>query len=178
MVLIETQRLILRTWEGSDLLPFSRMNEDPAVMEFFPGTLSHDETVGLFTRITAHIEQIGYGLFAVELKETGDFIGFIGLNNPNFTAFFTPCVEIGWRLGRQFWGRGYATEGAGACLQHGFSVLKLEEIVSFTTKANTRSIRVMERIGMVFHGEFEHPNIEEGHPLRTHVLYKIARAVS
>ncbi len=172
--IIETDRLILRTWNESDLHPFVQMNQDPQVMEFFPQTLSAEETEGLFRRISTFLEEKGFGLFAAETRQTQEFLGFIGLSVPTFTAHFTPCVEIGWRLARRFWKQGYATEGARACLNYGFSVLTLREIVSFTSKLNTRSIDVMERIGMRYRGEFDHPNLEQGHPLRTHVLYTIS----
>jgi [ribosomal protein S5]-alanine N-acetyltransferase len=172
---LETERLLLRTWRESDLLPFSAMNEDPLVMEFFPKTLSHEESTESYKRITAFIEQTGFGLFAAEDKASRGFIGFIGFNRPSFTSSFTPCIEIGWRLDRRFWNRGLATEGAKACLEYGFSSLDLNEVVSFTSKLNTKSINVMRKIGMTFEGEFEHPNLEEGHSLRTHVLYTISR---
>lgn len=143
-------------------------------MEFFPKTLSQQESDDSYRRITAFIEQNGFGLFAAEEKESNKFIGFIGFNRPAFTSYFTPCIEIGWRLDRRFWNRGLATEGARACLEYGFSSLDFKEIVSFTSKVNIRSINVMRKIGMSFEGEFEHPNVEAGHSLRTHVLYKIS----
>ena len=130
----------------------------------------------MYMRISTFIEEKGFGLFAVEERHTREFLGFIGLSIPTFTEHFTPCVEIGWRLGQRFWHQGFATEGARACLNYGFSALMLHEIVSFTSKLNTRSIAVMERIGMHFRGEFEHPNLAPGHRLRTHVLYAASRA--
>ena len=172
MTMLETERLLLRTWTEADVVPFSLMNGDPQVMEYFPSTLSSEESLQLYQRITAFMENRGFGLFAVELKRSHEFMGFIGLNEPTFTAAFTPCVEIGWRLARPFWGQGFATEGAKACLDFGFSTLHLQEIVSFTSKLNLKSIAVMERIGMQYAGEFEHPKLEPGHRLRTHVLYR------
>jgi RimJ/RimL family protein N-acetyltransferase len=169
---IETDRLVLRTWKESDLLSFSLMNQDPMVMEFFPKTLSPGESAGVYHRITAFMEKHGFGLFAAEVKQTQQFIGFIGLSQPTFTSHFTPCIEIGWRLDRQFWNQGLATEGAKACLHYGFTFLHLKEIFSWTAKINVKSIHIMEKIGMRYEGDFEHPNVEEGHRLRTHVLYK------
>ncbi len=145
-------------------------------MEYFPKTLSKEETTDSYKKITAFIDQKGFGLFAAEEKESGEYLGFIGFNRPTFSSYFTPCIEIGWRLDRRFWNRGFATEGAKACLKYGFSSLGFTEIVSFTSTMNTKSINVMKKIGMVFDSEFEHPNVEHGHPLRRHVLYKISRA--
>jgi ribosomal-protein-alanine N-acetyltransferase len=144
-------------------------------MEFFPHTLTKDESHKLYQKITAFIAENGFGLFAAEEKASAQFIGFIGLNRPSFSSYFTPCVEIGWRLDRRYWNRGLATEGARTCLAYGFSVLGLKEIVSFTSMANRRSIQVMEKIGMTFDSEFDHPNVESGHPLKRHVLYTITR---
>ncbi len=144
-------------------------------MEFFPETLSPEESADSYKRINAFMEQKGFGLFAAEEKETQEYIGFIGFNQPAFSSDFTPCIEIGWRLHRRFWNRGFATEGAKACLEYGFSILDFNEIVSFTSLLNTKSINVMKKIGMTFHGEFEHPNVEWGHRLRKHLLYKISK---
>ena len=175
MKVIETERLILRTWRDSDFRPFSLMNQDPLVMEFFPKTLSQEESADSYRRITDFIQQKGFGLFAAEEKGSEEYMGFIGFNQPTFSSYFTPCIEIGWRLDRRFWNRGFATEGAKACLTYGFSSLDFKEVVSFTSTINTKSINVMKKIGMTFDGEFEHPNVEHGHPLRKHVLYKLSR---
>lgn len=173
---IETSRLLLRRWKESDREPFARMNADPRVMEFFPGCLSPDETDAMLARIAAHFECYGFGVFAAELRATGEFAGYIGLAVPAFDAHFTPCVEIGWRLDPSFWGQGLAPEGARAVLSYAFDTLQLSELVSFTVPANTRSRRVMEKIGMTHNpaDDFEHPRLPEGHPLRRHVLYRIA----
>ncbi|MGA9407232.1 MAG: GNAT family N-acetyltransferase [Bacteroidota bacterium] len=172
--MIETERLILRTWKESDILPFSAMNQDPQVMEFFPNTLTKEETLALYERITTDIKRRGFGLLAVEAKQNRDFAGFIGFDEPRFTSFFTPCIEIGWRLDKRFWNQGLATEGARACLEYGFSSLGFKEVVSFTSAINTKSIAVMKKIGMTYDGDFEHPKVTEGHPLRRHVLYRIS----
>jgi RimJ/RimL family protein N-acetyltransferase len=171
---LTTARLLLRGWRESDREPFRAMNADPRVMEFFPATLTADETDQMMVRNERHFERHGFGLYAAELTETGAFIGFIGLNIPTFDAAFMPAVEIGWRLRPACWGRGLASEGARALVDHAFGALNLKSLVSFTTVANLRSRRVMERIGMVHDAaaDFDHPNLREGHPLRRHVLYR------
>ena len=173
--MVETERLLLRRWRNEDFEPFARMNADPRVMEFFPALLTPEETAAGMARGRAHWERHGFGWWAAELKETGEFIGFIGLAVPGFEAHFTPCVEIGWRLAAEYWGRGLATEGARASLRYGWEVLGLREIVSFTTVGNVRSRRVMEKIGMSHDpaDDFDHPGIAEGHPQRRHVLYRM-----
>ena len=172
---IATPRLWLRRWRADDVEPFAALNADPEVMEHFPSTLSRKETAAATGWIDAHFKKRGYGLWAAEVPGQASFIGYIGLAVPGFEASFTPCVEIGWRLARPWWGQGLATEGARAVLAHGFESLELPEIVSFTVPGNVRSRRVMEKLGMRYSGDFEHPRIERGHPLRRHVLYRLAR---
>lgn len=159
-------------------MPFANINADPAVMECFPYTLTASESDAFIQRIEAHFERHGFGLYAVELRESGQLAGFVGLLVPSFEAPFTPCVEIGWRLARRFWGRGFATEGARYVLDYGFDRIGLSEIVSFTVPANVRSIAVMERLGMKrdLNGDFDHPLIPQGHPLQRHVLYRLSKA--
>lgn len=175
--MIETRRLVLRRWRDSDREPFAALNADPRAMEFFPSVLSRAESDRAVDRIEAHFESHGFGLFAAEFRESGAFIGFIGLWTPDFEAPFAPCVEIGWRLAAAYWNQGLATEGAKTVLGHGFDSLRLAEIVSFTTVANRPSRRVMEKIGMTRRptDDFDHPKLPEGHPLRPHVLYRISR---
>lgn len=175
MVILTTERLHLRQWQESDRLPFAEMNADPRVTEFIGKSLTREESDRRFDRIEASFEQHGFGLYAAELRADRSFLGFIGLSVPNFEAAFTPCVEIGWRLIADAWGRGYATEGARAVAAHAFGPLKLESIVSFTAVQNTRSRHVMEKLGMTFDpsDSFDHPNLPEGHPLRPHVLYRL-----
>jgi RimJ/RimL family protein N-acetyltransferase len=174
---LRTERLRLRRWRAADRDPFAALNADPRVMEFFPAVLSRPESDALATNIEAHFERHGFGLWAVEVVGLAPFAGFVGLSIPHFEAHFTPCVEIGWRLAVEHWHRGYATEGARAALAFGFDDLQLGEIVSFTVPENLRSRRVMERIGLVRDptGDFDHPALPEGHPLRRHVLYRISR---
>jgi RimJ/RimL family protein N-acetyltransferase len=157
-------------------VPFAALNADPKVMEHFPAVLSREESDMLAGRIEAHFTQHGFGLWAVEIPAVTPFAGYIGFSVPSFEARFTPCVEIGWRLAVQHWGRGFATEGARAVMGMGFQTLALREIVSFTTPGNFRSRRVMERIGMNYDpaDDFDHPALPAGHPLRRHVLYRIA----
>lgn len=175
--MIETARLLLRHWKHGDREPFFRMNSDPGVMEFMPKVLSRADSDLLVKRIENHFRKHTFGLYALELREDRSFIGFIGLSVPAFEAHFTPCVEIGWRLAVNQWGQGLAAEGAKAVLNHAFEVLNLEEVVSFTSAANARSRRVMEKIGMTHNpaDDFDHPNLPEGHPLRPHVLYRVQR---
>lgn len=177
-IIAKTDRLILRRWRSSDGAAFVRLNSDPRVMEFFPGLLTREESDQLADRIESHFQQRGFGLCAVELRATDEFIGYIGLSVPSFKAKFTPCMEIGWRLSADYWGKGLATEGARAIVRYAFETLTLREIVSFTVPANTRSVRVMEKIGMTrdFASDFDHPLLPEGHTLRRHVLYRLTSA--
>jgi RimJ/RimL family protein N-acetyltransferase len=174
-VQLSTERLLLRPWRGDDLEPFAALNADPRVMEYFPSVLSRPDSDALAERIAAHIETKGWGLWAVEVPGATGFAGYVGLAEPGFTAHFTPCVEIGWRLAHEHWGHGYAIEGARAALASGFTSLTLDEIVSFTVPANLRSRRVMERLGMTRAeaDDFDHPGLPVEHPLRRHVLYRI-----
>jgi ribosomal-protein-alanine N-acetyltransferase len=172
---IKTDRLILRRWKEADLEPFAALNGDPDVMEHFPNTLSRDETAAMIERIEASFVNNLLGLWAVEEIEGGDFVGFVGLSRPKFEAHFTPCVEVGWRLAKQHWGKGFALEAARASLDDGYKRLGLAEIVSFTARQNLRSIKVMQRLKMT-HDEaedFMHPVLAESHPLAPHVLYRL-----
>ena len=160
MTIIETERLILREWQNEDLLAFSRINQNPKVLEFLPAPMTMEETADWIKRIQQHFKKHGYGLYVATLKNTGELIGHIGLNIPTFESHFTPCVEIGWRLASEHWGLGYATEGAKAVLEYGFDHAGLKEIVSFTVPANKRSIAIMEKIGMSHNAadDFRHPS--------------------
>lgn len=173
---IVTPRLWLRRWRSEDLEPFATLNADPEVMEHFPSTLSREETTAAMGRIEKHFENHGYGFWAVEAPEQAPFIGFIGLAVPYFETSFTPCVEIGWRLARAWWGQGLATEGARAAMAYGFELLGLAEIVAYTVPGNVRSRRVMQKLGMHHTEDFEHPRIDPQHPLCRHVLYRLSPA--
>ena len=176
MTELRTERLVLRQWRDDDREPFAALNADPIVMEHFPSTMTREESDAYVDRVAALIDERGWGTWAVEVAATGDFIGFVGLNEPRFEAHFTPAVEIGWRLGRNAWGHGYATEAARAVLAYAFEELELDEVVSFTTVENHRSRRVMERIGMTRDpaDDFDHPNVTVER-VRPHVLYRLAR---
>lgn len=175
---IRTRRLVLRGWLDTDRAPFAALNADAAVMAHFPSTLSPAASDRLVDAIAEGWAENGFGLWAVEDAGAGRFLGFTGLSRPSFEAPFTPAVEVGWRLARDAWGRGYATEAAQAALAFGFDTVGLEEIVSFTVPANERSRGVMERLGMTHDpaDDFDHPKLPDGHPLRPHVLYRLARA--
>jgi RimJ/RimL family protein N-acetyltransferase len=171
--ILATERLILRGWTDADRAPFAAMNADPRVMEFFPGPLTAEESDALVDRIQQRFREDGYGLWAVERRDEGDLIGFVGVAAPTFEAPFTPCIEIGWRLAVDAWGHGYATEAAQAVLALGFERLGLPGILSWTAVINRRSRAVMERLGMTHDGDFDHPRIAEGDRLRRHALYRL-----
>ncbi|MBS4163765.1 Acetyltransferase [Candidatus Protochlamydia amoebophila] len=172
---IKTERLVLRQWCEDDLEPFAKLNADPRVMEWFPSTLSRAGSDDLAKRISPKLQEQGWGLWAVSIPDISSFIGFIGLAGPTFNAHFTPAVEVGWRLAYEYWGKGYATEGALAALKYGYEMLNLKEIVSFTTLANQRSRHVMEKIGMHHDpkDDFDHPKLPKDHLLKKHVLYRM-----
>jgi RimJ/RimL family protein N-acetyltransferase len=175
---LRTPRLLLRRWRDDDLPAYAALNADPRVMQHFPSTLTRELSDLSASRIRALHDERGFGLWAVEVPGVAAFIGFIGLQVPSFEAHFTPCVEVGWRLAHDHWGLGYAPEGARACLAAAFGDLGLAEVVSMTTLDNERSQRVMQKLGMRRDeaDDFDHPALPEGHPLRRHVLYRIARA--
>jgi RimJ/RimL family protein N-acetyltransferase len=175
---MDTERLIMRRWRESDREPFAAMNADPEVMEHFPSPLTRVESDAFVDKIEWGFDEYGYSLWALEVRKTGDFIGFAGLLLQTFEAPFTPAVEVGWRLARHAWGHGYATEAGARALEHGFTEVGLEEIVSMTAVRNVRSRAVMERLGMTRDpaDDFEHSRLPEGHPLRPHVLYRLRRA--
>ncbi|MEV2354477.1 GNAT family N-acetyltransferase [Paenibacillus larvae] len=176
MIYLETSRLQLRDWEETDLEPFSRLNADEKVMRYFPKTLSIEETNVFYKSIISEFKECGFGLYAVKAKENKEFIGFIGFigfHRATFEADFTPCIEIGWRLKKEAWGKGYATEGATACLHYGFKELGFSDIYSFTADVNQPSKNVMIKIGMNFIKTFNHPKVKKDSPLKKHVLFHI-----
>ncbi len=172
---LQTPRLTLRRWRSGDREPFAAINADPRVMEHFLAPLSRGQSDELIERIEHGFDEHGFGLWALEVRGGGELIGLTGLSVPEFEAGFTPAVEVGWRLAATAWGQGYATEAARAALGFGFERCGLEEVVSFTSAGNRRSRAVMERIGMRrdAEGDFDHPWIPAGHPLRRHVLYRV-----
>lgn len=175
---METTRLRLRRWKAHDVTHLAAINADPMVMEHFPRVLSPQETAAMVQRVEQGFEARGFGLWCVEVKSGATCIGFVGLSVPAFEAPFMPCVEVGWRLGRPWWGHGYATEAARASLDFGFCQAGLDEIVSFTVAANVRSRAVMERLGMARNPaeDFDHPNLPKWHAQRRHVLYRLPQA--
>ena len=170
---LETERLLLRQWKDSDYLAFALMSADAETMRYFPRVLSEHESHAMAERCRELINQRGWGFWAAESKASKEFIGFVGLHIPSDELPFSPCVEVGWRLMRHAWGKGLATEGATAVLDVAFFDLGLTEVVAFTALSNSRSERVMQRLGMLRDERtFEHPALPEGHPLRKHVLYR------
>jgi len=172
---LKTARLSLRQWRPEDLAPYAALNADPLVMEHYPRVLTREESDASAARIAGTLGEQRFGLWAVEVVGRHSFIGYVGLAEPRFTAPFTPCVEIGWRLAHEHWGRGYAIEAATAVCDYAFGPLGLDELVSFTTPGDWRSSRVMETLGMRRDPteDFDHPGLALGHPLRPHVLYRM-----
>lgn len=168
---MQTARVLLREWRDEDLAPFAAMNADPEVMRYFPSTLSRDESDALALRLRDALTQQGWGLWAAE-SDSG-FIGFVGVARVRFTAHFTPCLELGWRLARHAQGRGLATEAGLVVRDFVKRELPREPVVSFTVPANQPSRRVMEKLGLRFDGEFDHPSLPLGHAFRRHVLYRL-----
>jgi ribosomal-protein-alanine N-acetyltransferase len=168
----------MRRWQASDREPFAAMNADPEVMAHFPAALDRAASDAVVDRIEAGFEANGFGMWALERIDTGEFIGFTGLNVARFEAPFLPAVEIGWRLCRPAWGHGFATEAARQALRVGFEEYRLAEIVSFTATVNAASQAVMRRLGMRTDPseDFDHPAVPPGHRVRRHVLYRICRA--
>lgn len=171
MYLIKTNRLGLRNWKESDITPMTALNQDEEVMRFFPSTVDYNATSEFVKRMQKHQEDYGFCYFAVDILATGEFIGFIGLCHQTYESPYTPHVDIGWRLARSSWGNGYATEGAKACLDFAFSVMKLDRIYSVATEMNTPSIHVMQKIGMQKIDTFDHPKLLNDDRLRRCVLY-------
>lgn len=174
---LETDRLILRIWREEDRPLFARMNADPVIMEYMPRVLPPKDSDKLVNRFERHFKKYEFGMYAVESKKTGAFMGTVGLNTVEFEAPFTPAVEIAWRLDYEYWGKGYATEAARRVLDHGFMDINLEEIVSFTVHDNTRAIHIMEKLGLKRdkNGDFHYPTLPKGHPLSSFILYRLTR---
>lgn len=175
--IIETERLILRQWREDDFDAFAAMATDAEVMEFLLPLPDRAASNDVAKRLKAHIAEHGFGFWALEAPGVAPFIGFTGLLHVGPDAPYAPAVEIGWRLARAHWGKGYAAEAARASLKHGFGPLGLEEIVALTTPGNIRSQQVMRRIGMTRNkaDDFDHPRVPDGHPLKRHVLFRINR---
>jgi ribosomal-protein-alanine N-acetyltransferase len=166
---------VLRRWRDADREPFAAMNADPEVMRYFPRLLTRDESDAAVERFEAAFDEHGFGLWAVEVPEVAPFIGFVGIDRVGFEGHFTPAVEIGWRLAAEHWNRGYATEAAAEVVRFAFGPAGLDGLVSFTAIPNEPSRAVMRRLGMTHDpaDDFDHPRVEEGSPLRRHVLYRL-----
>lgn len=158
---LETDRLLLRQWREEDLDPYARLCADPEVMRYLPGVLTREESAKQIERFVRHWEEHGYGLWAIEEKKTGTFIGFIGLLRQDDWSEGEHKVEVGWRLDRSFWGNGLATEGALASLRYGFNRLKLPRIISICDPRNSASWRVMEKCGLTYQGEIHWRGYED-----------------
>ena len=173
--LFHSERLGFRNWNEHDLEAFAELNADPEVMAHFPKPLSTEETAGFITRLQDHFDKHGYTYYATEIIETGEFIGFVGLAYQEYETDFTPATDIGWRLKKSAWGKGYATEGAKRCLQHAFETLQLSLVVAVCTLRNINSENVMQKIGMTKKGEFDHPKLADYQEHRRCVWYEITR---
>lgn len=172
-IITETERLIIRHYKEDDFAAFLDMNSNEEVMRYFPKCLDEQGSREFFTKINTRIKESGKCFWAIELKENNEFIGFVGLSEPNFEEEFIPCTEIGWRLRRKYWGRGYATEGAKACLEVGWKYYNLDEILAFAVKENIPSLNVMKKIGMHYVKNFMHPQLNESPEIQECVLYKM-----
>jgi RimJ/RimL family protein N-acetyltransferase len=170
-----TPRLLMRRWRASDRAPFAALNADPEVMRYFPAALDRAESDRTIDRFEQRFDRQGVGLWALEVRASGEFIGFTGLNPMPAGVPGEGGQEVGWRLARSAWHRGYATEAATAALEVGFSGLGLPEIWSLTAVVNHPSEAVMKRLGMVRYAACDHPRVAEGHVLRPHVVYRIGR---
>ncbi len=172
---LETERIIMREWLPSDQAPFSRMNADPLIMEYFPRVLDEAATAKLIDRFQDHFAKHGFGMYALENKETKEFMGFAGLGHVRDIFPFGPAVEMAWRLEYEYWGKGFATEAAHAILNLAFNELNLKEVVAFSVYDNSRAIHMMEKLGMKHDkkGDFDYPKLPKGHPLGCHVLYRL-----
>ena len=177
---LRSQRLVLRHWRPEDKKIFAAMSADPQVMQYERPTLSSEQSDLLVEAIQLGLETRDFGFWAVQIfddagLDENSLVGFVGLSVLKWEASFTPCVQIGWRLSRQHWGFGYATEAAAKVLEYGLKDMGLNEIVSTTSLLNMRSIAVMERLGMVRDQNFDHPNIRINDPLRRHVLFRMSQ---
>lgn len=169
--------MLLRRWRPADLDPFAAISADPVVMEHFPAPLTREQSAAFIERQERSFDAVGYGLWALEVRREVELGGFVGLVDVEPRLPFAPAVEVGWRMARELWGRGLASEAARLALAYAFTELELDEVVSMTAVCNTRSRAVMERIGMQrdVGGDFLHPALPQGHPLQPHVLYRLRR---
>jgi RimJ/RimL family protein N-acetyltransferase len=172
---LRSERLLLRRWQAEELEPCAEMNADPQVMEHLPRPYSRAESAAFIAQMEHSFDEHGYGLWALELIGEAPFVGCVGLLDVRHELPFAPAIEIGWRLARPWWGRGFATEAASAVVAHAFGKLALRELVAYTARRNERSRRVMQRLGMRHDADedFCHPALAAGDPLAPHVLYRL-----
>ncbi len=171
---LQTDRLLLRPWRSEDFPLFAQMNADPEVMAYYPSVLNNDESNALAHKFSSLLLNQSWGFWAVEHMDRSEFIGFVGLHKPQYHLPVSPCIEIGWRLAKEYWGNGYATEAAFASLYFAFEQLNLAQVYAFTPVANQKSWSVMQRLGMEnTQNNFKHPMIPKHHTLAEHLLYKI-----
>lgn len=172
---LETERITLREWLPQDVAAFARMNSDPLIMEYFPRVLNEETTVRLINRFQEHFDKYGFGMYALEHKETKSFMGFAGISHVRDLFPFAPAVEMAWRLEYEYWGKGFATEAARAIISYAFNNLELKELVAFSVYDNARAIHMMEKLGLKHDkkGDFDYPKLPSGHPLGCHVLYRL-----
>jgi ribosomal-protein-alanine N-acetyltransferase len=180
MATIETPRLLLRHWRDADIEPWVAMNLDPRVTEFFSSTYTRESAELTASLRRRELDELGYGWWVVEVRGAAPFAGVVCLREVPFEAHFTPAREVGWRFAPEHWGNGYATESARGALAHAFAGLGWDEVVAMTAVLNVRSQRVMQRLGMTRdpNDDFDHPKVEEGSPLRRHILYRMRRSDS
>lgn len=171
--IFKSDRLGFREWQESDQDIFAEMNADLEVMEYFPKPLSTEESNRFIENITQMIRDFGYGLYAVDRLDNSEFIGYIGFWHLDLEGYANPSIEIGWRLHKNHWNQGFATEGALKCLDYGFKHLKFKQLYSLTSKTNLKSERIMQKIGMHKIDEFDHPEIKIESSLKRHILYTI-----
>lgn len=173
--LFESERLGFRKLIQKDKSNIIDMNSNSQVMKYFESVYSKQQSINYFNRLINYFKEHGYGMYAIELKESNEFIGIVGFNTANFDAYFTPCIEIGWKLKGDYFNNGYGTESARACLEYGFSEFNFQEVYSFTSLLNIPSINIMKKLNMKQLGYFCHPKVTEGHDLRKHIIYKISK---
>jgi RimJ/RimL family protein N-acetyltransferase len=171
--ILKSERLGFRNWTNKDLEEFAKLNSDEKVMEHFPKTLSRKEVGKFIDRLNKHFAENGFTYYATEILETKEFIGMIGLAFQEYKTNFTPAIDIGWRLKRNAWGKGYATEGAKRCLEYAFNELEISKIISVCPIKNTKSENVMKKIGMTKRGEFNHPELINHADYEKHFCYEI-----
>ena len=173
--IFKSERLGFRNWSKEDLVEFAKLNGDEAVMEHFPEILSNKEVAIFISQLKAHFDENGFTYYATEILETGEFIGMIGLAFQKYETNFTPAIDIGWRLKRSAWGKGFATEGAKRCIEYGFNELNIDQIISVCTIKNKKSEKVMQKIGMTKIGAFNHPELVNYPKYEKHFCYEIIR---